>query len=105
MQLKGADYYFVHQDHPVIRLLYQNQEVLGTKIDENDKVNGEWYRVDEPVFDQCISALLLDVLKKTPEWHDLSTFTIRIKRPDSIKWTEYPTMINDTYTKDPDEHK
>lgn len=101
MHLKGANYYFVNENHPAVRLLYQNQEALGTKIDENDKVNGEWYRIEQGVFEQCISALLKDVLNKTPEWHDLSNFTIRIKRPDNKSWLDYPGMLHDEHIDDP----
>ncbi len=39
MRLNGADYFFVHEKHPAIHLLYHNQEKLGIAVAPRDKVN------------------------------------------------------------------
>eukprot|EP00961_Rhodomonas_salina_P296127 3936074-Rhodomonas_salina.3 len=92
MRLNGADYYFVHEDHPVINLLYHNQDALGTKIDCNDKVNNYWYRVNTQVFDDSCHTLDTEIFSKTPQVYDLSRLRVRIRRPDNKRWLDTPML-------------
>eukprot|EP00961_Rhodomonas_salina_P258732 3496259-Rhodomonas_salina.1 len=39
MRLNGSDYYFVHETHPIVNLLYHNQDKLGIVMAPRDKVN------------------------------------------------------------------
>lgn len=99
MRLHGANYYFVDQKHPVVDLLYHNQEALGTKIDPNDMVNGKWYRINCEVFDDSCHTLDVKVFNKTPQVFDLSKLRCTLQRPDNIRWMETPLMqeeINDS---------
>lgn len=92
MRLNNAEYYFVHESHPVVFLLYNNQEQLGTKIDENDRVHGEWYRVGLQVFDDSCQTLDVEIFNKTPQVYDLSKLRLRLRRPDNKPWLDPPLM-------------
>ena len=92
MRLHGADYYFVHENHPVINLLYNNQEALGTKIDPSDRVNGNWYRVNLNVFDDSCHSLDTQVFSRTPQVFDLSKLRVKIRRPDNKRWIDTPLL-------------
>lgn len=93
MKLNGADYFFVHQDHPVTSLLYNNQEALGTKIAPEDKVNRSWYRVNNQVFDDSCHTLNAEIFSKTPQTHDLSKFSVSLKRPGNKWWLDTPMQL------------
>eukprot|EP00961_Rhodomonas_salina_P023738 318863-Rhodomonas_salina.1 len=96
MRLNGADYYFVHKHHPVIKMLYKNQADLGTSISDNDMVNGQWYRVDLETFDDACNSLDHNVFSKTPQIFDLTNLTLKMKRPDNKGWLD-PPMMHDEY--------
>lgn len=96
MRLNGATYYFVHESHPVISLLYHNQDKLGTRIEESDKVNGQWYRIDCHVFEDSCDTLETDVFSKTPQVYDLTKLMIRLRRPDNKRWMD-PPMLCDSF--------
>jgi hypothetical protein len=93
MKLNGADYYFVHQDHPVTSLLYNNQESLGTKISPEDRVNGSWYRVNNQVFEDSCHTLNSEIFNKTPQTYDLSKFSVSLKRPGNKRWLDTPLQL------------
>lgn len=93
MHLNGSDYYFVHENHPVINLLYHNQSELGTKISPEDRVNGSWYRVDLNVFNDSCRTLEEDVFNKTPQMFDLTKLCVRLRRPDNRRWLEAPAFM------------
>lgn len=103
MRLQGADYYFVHENHPVIKLLYHNQDALGTQIDPKDRVNGCWYRIDVQVFDDSCHTLDNEIFSRTPQVFDLSRLVVRLRRPDQRRWLELPvshrmSFIGDNYS-------
>jgi len=87
MFLTGASYYFVFYDHPVLHMMHANEEQFGVQIlQETSMEGGCWYKVDVDTFVYCIRMLRETVLLYTPPTFNLSTLTVRIKKPDGQRW-------------------
>jgi hypothetical protein len=43
LEVQSCPYVFVHQDHPVISLLRHNSNLIGCNIDDQQKIDNEWY--------------------------------------------------------------
>ena len=87
MFLTGASYYFVFYDHPVLHMMHANEDQFGVQIlQETSMEGGCWYKVDVDTFVYCIRMLRETVLLYTPPTFNLSTLTVRIKKPDGQRW-------------------
>lgn len=78
---------FVHESHPVIALLRHNAGLIGCKIDEQPKIDQEWYKVTRQVLSACCQTLRTKVLSKVTS-HDLNLFQVQIKRLNAEAWDD-----------------
>jgi hypothetical protein len=78
---------FVHETHPVIALLRHNAALIGCKIDEQPKIDHEWYKVSRQVLSACCQTLRTKVLSKVTS-HDLNLFQVQIKRLNAETWDD-----------------
>jgi hypothetical protein len=76
LSLGNCPYVFVNQKHPVINLIRMNKEMLGVDIDTIPKMDGEWYKLSEPLMASCCEAIKSNILSKM-EQTDLYNFTIQ----------------------------
>jgi hypothetical protein len=78
---------FVHENHPVVALLRHNASLIGCKIDEQPKIDMEWYKVARQVLSACCQTLRTKVLSKVTS-HDLNLFQVQVKRLNAETWDD-----------------
>ena len=78
---------FVHETHPVVALLRHNAGLIGCKIDEQPKIDQEWYKVTRQVLSACCQTLRTKVLSKVTS-HDLNLFQVQIRRLNAETWDD-----------------
>jgi hypothetical protein len=78
---------FVHETHPVIALLRHNAGLIGCNIDEQPKIDQEWYKVTRQVLSACCQTLRAKVLSKVTS-HDLNLFQVQLKRLNTESWDD-----------------
>ena len=78
---------FVHETHPVIALLRHNASLIGCKIDEQPKIDHEWYKVSRQVLSACCQTLRTKVLSKVT-CHDLNLFQVQVRRLNAETWDD-----------------
>jgi hypothetical protein len=78
---------FVHESHPVIALLRHNAGLIGCKIDEQPKIDQEWFKVTRQVLSACCQTLRTKVLSKVTS-HDLNLFQVQVKRLNAEAWDD-----------------
>jgi hypothetical protein len=78
---------FVHETHPVVALLRHNEGLIGCKIDDQPKIDQEWYKVTRQVLSACCQTLRTKVLSKVTS-HDLNLFQVQIKRLNAETWDD-----------------
>ena len=57
LPVKNCPYVFVHEKHPVVALLRANSDMLGSKIDDHTKIDGEWFKISRQVLGTCCQTL------------------------------------------------
>ena len=88
--LKTSDqssYMFVHENHPVIGLLRANRDFVGCNIDEQHKVDNEWFKVQQATFATCCTCIRQKVLSKV-QTKDLNNFALEISRIGTKDWID-----------------
>jgi len=88
LPVQGMPYVFVHENHPVISLLRANSELLGVKVDEASKIDGEWFKVGKQVMDTCCKTLQSKILKNLNNV-DLAQMQFQLRRLDAPEWTDH----------------
>jgi hypothetical protein len=94
LEVSGMPYVFVHENHPVISLLRANSELLGSKIDEHAKIDGEWFKVAKQVLNTCCATLQTKVLKRI-NCTDLNQIQVQLKRLDAKEWTDVGEVLQE----------
>jgi hypothetical protein len=92
IEVAGCPYVFVHEKHPIINLLRANHELLGSKIDDHAKLDGEWFKVAKSVLQTCCATLRNKVLSRI-SFNDLNTFQLQLKRLDTREWTQSSDIL------------
>lgn len=87
LNVENNPWVFVHQDHPVISLLRHNSGLIGCQIDDQPKIDGQYFKVTRQVLAACCSTLRANVLNKVTS-NDLSLFQVQVKRLNSEHWDE-----------------
>jgi len=97
LEVSGMPYVFVHESHPVISLLRANTELLGTKLDDHAKIDGEWYKVGKQVLNTCCATLQTKVLNRI-NCQDLNQIQVQLKRLDAKEWTDVGEVLQEHMT-------
>jgi len=97
LEVSGMPYVFVHESHPVISLLRANTELLGTKLDDHAKIDGEWYKVGKQVLNTCCATLQSKVLNRI-NCQDLNQIQVQLKRLDAKEWTDVGEVLQEHMT-------
>jgi hypothetical protein len=87
LNVENNPWVFVHETHPVIALLRHNAGLIGCKIDEQPKIDQEWYKVTRQVLSACCQTLRAKVLNKVTS-HDLNLFQVQLKRLNTENWDD-----------------
>jgi hypothetical protein len=94
LEVQGCPYVFVHEKHPVIHLLRANHEILGSKIDEHSKIDGEWFKVSKQVLGTCCQTIRTKILSRI-SFNDLNLFQVQLKRIDAKDWTDIGEVLQE----------
>ena len=94
LPVQGCPYVFVHEKHPVISLLRANSDLLGSKIDEHTKIDGEWFKVSKQVLGTCCQTLRSKVLSRI-SFNDLNLFQVQLRRTDAKEWTDTGDILQE----------
>ena len=86
LDVSGQQFTFVDENHPVIELLRQNKEMLNANIDDQPKIDGQWFKITKQVFSTCCSTLRNKVLNKVMT-RDLNNFSVTLNRVGRNDWT------------------
>ena len=80
LNVENNPWVFVHQDHPAIALLRHNAALIGCRIDDQPKIDMEWFKVTL-FFLLCFLYLLMDLvfLQVTRQVLNACCQTIRAK--------------------------
>jgi hypothetical protein len=87
LNVENNPWVFVHETHPVISLLRHNAGLIGCRIDDQPKIDQEWYKVTRQVLSACCQTLRSKVLSKVTS-HDLNLFQVQLKRLNSENWDD-----------------
>lgn len=88
LQVSNQQYVFVHQDHPVIQVLRINRDLINADIDQQQKIDNEWFKVMRTVMNTCCTELRQRVLNKVSA-RDLNQFSVQIHRLGKVGgWTQ-----------------
>ena len=79
LHVNNAAYVFVHENHPVIQVLRINRELINADIDQQTKIDNEWFKVMRTVLNTCCCELRQRVLNKVSA-RDLNQFSVQISR-------------------------
>ena len=101
LEVANQNYVFVHENHPVISLLKANADLLGTEINEEKRIDGEWYKVSKSVLSTCCSTLKSKVLNKIA-FNNLMDFHVSLKRLDAKEWTHESDILSEVSRLKPD---
>jgi hypothetical protein len=85
--VQGFNYIFVHHEHPAIALLRVNKDLLGADIDQQNLIDGQWYKVSKQVLTSCCNTLRTKVLSRVAT-RDLNTFIVQLHRIGTENWGE-----------------
>lgn len=87
MDVANCPYVFVSQDHPIIALLRSNASLIGCNIDDQPKIDNEWFKVTRQVLAACCQTLRSKVLSKITS-NDMTTFQLQVERIGAETWDD-----------------
>jgi len=90
LEVNNCPYVFVNQDHPIIALLRHNASIIGCNIDEQPKIDNEWFKITRQVLSACCQTLRAKVLSKISS-DDLNMYSVQLFRLNALAWDD----IND----------
>jgi hypothetical protein len=100
LPVANQNYVFVHENHPVISLLKANADLLGTEINDDKRIDGEWFKVSKVVLTTCCNTLKSKVLNKIA-FNNLMDFSVSLKRLDAKEWTQDSDILSEASLKNP----
>jgi hypothetical protein len=86
LKVPGCPYVFVHESHPVINLLRMNKHLLGVDIDTTEKMDGQWYKITQPLMTSSCETLRSKILSKI-ETKDLNSMQLQLHRIGGVDWS------------------
>lgn len=87
LEVKNCPYLFVKDSHPVIDVLRDNRDLIGSDIDTHQKIDNEWFKVSRQVHHECCDALKKKVLSKLSTY-DLNYFCVNFERVGRQDWMD-----------------
>jgi hypothetical protein len=87
MEVPGAPYIFVDQEHPAVALLRHNADLIGCDIDKQPKMDNKWFKITRQVMSTCCQTLRAKVLNKV-RTQDLNMFSLQLHRVNASAWDD-----------------
>lgn len=75
LNIDNCPYVFINQNHPAVNLMRVNKQALGVDIDTATKMDDEWYKVAQPLFQTACQAIRGKILSKIAT-QDLANFQV-----------------------------
>jgi hypothetical protein len=70
----------------VINLLRMNKHLLGVDIDTTEKMDGQWYKITQPLMSSSCETLRTKILSKI-ETKDLNSIQLQLHRIGGVDWS------------------
>lgn len=86
LRIPNSQFVFVHQEHPTIHLLKTNQQTTGIEIDESTKMDGQWYKLTEPLFMSSCESIRTNILNNIAT-SDLTNMQVQLHRIGGVDWS------------------
>ena len=100
VRLPGKIFCFVEEKHPVLAymklILPNDQYEMLVDMDMGPMQGQGFYRINNDDFNYYATDIREHVLRDAPASFDLSTLTVRIRRPNGAKW--FHVSENEAYT-------
>lgn len=91
--IPGKDYKYVAVDHPVVDMMRANSDMLQSNIDDQLTIDGQWKKVDDEVYELCMSQLEKQLENDIPA-SDLNNFMVSAEKVGGgQKWNNTNDMI------------
>lgn len=87
LDVQNCPFVFVHEKHPVIDLLRTNKEILGSDIDEQGKIDEQWFKIGRQVLGTCCNMIKNKVLSRVAT-RDLNNFSVQLHPLNDSNWTD-----------------
>ena len=85
MRPPGQNFCYVDKAHPIVEMLHENADTLQISLDENDLMDGQYYKVATAVTERCLQELETELIDNLP-CMDLSKWHASIHRVGGLKW-------------------
>lgn len=85
LEVPGENYVLVDQQHPIVEMMNENQDVLNVDIGRAKLIDEKWYKVSKNVSDRCLKELGEELDGNLPII-DLSDFHVSIDRLHGAQW-------------------
>ena len=86
LKIPGCPYVFVHENHPVINLLRINKHIVGVDVDEQPKMDGQWHKITESLFDSSCETIDNRILAKI-QTYNLTELSVQLHRIGGVDWS------------------
>jgi hypothetical protein len=97
LEVNNQNYVFVHENHPVISLLKANTDLLGSELRDDQRIDGEWFKVSKQVLSTCCNTLKAKVLTKI-HVNNLMDLQVQLRRIDANSWDEQSDILHEHTT-------
>jgi|APCry1669189070_1035195.scaffolds.fasta_scaffold19356_2 hypothetical protein len=97
LEVNNQNYVFVHENHPVISLLKANTDLLGSELRDDQRIDGEWFKVSKQVLSTCCTTLKAKVLTKI-HVNNLMDLQVQLRRIDANTWDEQSDVLHEHTT-------
>jgi hypothetical protein len=97
LEVNNQNYVFVHENHPVISLLKANADLLGSELRDDQRIDGEWFKVSKQVLSTCCTTLKAKVLSRI-HVNNLMDFQVQLRRLDSSNWDDNSDSLHEHST-------
>ena len=67
----------MHENHPVVNLLRINKHIVGVDIDKQEKMDGQWHKITQSLFDSSCDTIKTRILAKI-RTHDLNDLNVSL---------------------------
>jgi hypothetical protein len=87
LDVQNCPFVFVHQNHPIVDLLRANKDILGADIDEQAKIDEQWFKVGRQILSTCCNMIKSKVLSRVAT-RDLNNFSVQLHPLNDMAWNE-----------------
>ena len=97
--MHGEPFVFVDARHPLISMIRENQHLLQSNVDDAERVDGRYLKVDRNVYDICMTQLENQLKLEVPNV-DCTQFNISLHRLNGVPWDHRDSVLCESAVSD-----